>query len=223
MSVAVAASALSLIELIQPGDRLYREGVSWDEYEELLDELDGVRSVRVSYDQGRMEIMSVSPEHEMPTGLFTHLVQVLTEELNLEFVSCGSTTLKSRRHRKGTEPDDCFYIEDLSRILGKKRLDLDYDLPPDLAIEVDVTNPTLNKLSIYAGLGVTEVWRYQDGRLEFYRLEQGRYIVAATSQLFPFLSPDIVVGVLHIGDAEGINAMRREFRQWVQANKPKEK
>ena len=68
--------------------------MSWPEYEELLEDLDGVRSVRVSYDRGRMEIMALSPEHEGISRLFGYLIQVLTEELNLQFLSRGSATLK---------------------------------------------------------------------------------------------------------------------------------
>jgi Uma2 family endonuclease len=217
---AVATNYLELIDLMPDGSRLYREGVSWEEYEELLDELMGVRSVRVSYDQGRMEIMSLSSEHEGYAGLFTHLIQILTEELGLEFTSRGSTTLKSQGAEKGAEPDDCFYIGELDRIRGKKRLNLDLDAPPDLAIEVDITNPTLDKLSIYAGLGVPELWRYDEGKVEFYHLEDDYYAAIRKSDLFPFLTPAVVAEAIERGDNEDINAMRREFRNWVQKNKP---
>jgi Uma2 family endonuclease len=217
---AVATNYMELIELMPEGSRFCRDGVSWDEYEELVEDLMGVRSVRVSYDQGRMEIMSLSSEHEGYSRLFGYLIQVLTEELGQEFVSRGSTTLKSKRAASGKEPDDCFYIGDLERILGKKRIDLDWDAPPDLAIEVDITHPTINKFSIYAGLGVPELWRFDGRQVEFYQLEGSRYVALATSHLFPFLVPEVLVAAIRQGENEGINAMRREFRQWVQAHKP---
>jgi Uma2 family endonuclease len=97
---------------------------------------------------------------------------------------------------------------------------LDQDAPPDLAIEVDITNPTLNKFSIYAGLGVPEIWRYKDRQIEFYRLKGDHYVSISTSDLFPFLKPEVVAEAIGRGNSEGINAMRREFRKWVQANKP---
>lgn len=219
-AAAAAPSSRTLIELIQPGDRLYREAVSWDEYEALLAELDGVRNVRISFDQGRMEIMPISLEHEGFAKLFGYLIQALTEELNFSFMSRGSTTLKRKSRAQGKEPDDCFYIEDLDRIRGKKRLDLEQDAPPDLAIEVDVTNPTLNKFSIYAGLGVPELWRYHEGEVEFYRLEDDHYVLSTTSGLFPFLTPEAVTEAIAQGDEEDINFMLRAFRQWVRANKP---
>lgn len=217
---AVATSYLELVELMLAGDRFYRENVSWDEYEELLAELDGVRKVHVSYDRGRLEIMAISVEHEGIARLFGYLIQVLTEALNLSFVSRGSATLKLEQEEAGKEPDDCFYIGNLERIIGKKRLDLEQDAPPDLAIEVDITHPTLSKFPIYARLGVSELWRYADEQVEFYRLEEDFYVPISTSDLFPFLTPAAVVEALERGDSEDINSMLRAFRQWVQAHKP---
>lgn len=162
--------------------------------------------------------MSVSPEHERPTGFFTHLIQILTEELGLEYISFGSSTLRSESRGKGKEPDDCFYIGDLERIMDSDRLDMDLDPPPDLAIEVDITNPTLNKFPLYAGLGVPELWRYENKQIEFYRLEGDHYVAISTSDLFSFLTPKAVADAIARGNSEGINSMRREFRNWVQAN-----
>ncbi|MCI0664387.1 MAG: Uma2 family endonuclease, partial [Acidobacteria bacterium] len=132
------------------------------------------------------------------------------------------TTLKRKRALQGKEPDDCFYIGDITRILGKKRLDLDYDSPPDLAIEVDVTSSTLDKMAIYAGLGVPEVWRFDDYQVEFYSLAGGQYTLAPTSAIFPFLPPSIVADHLNIGVTQGIRAMKRAFHEWVRDHKPQE-
>lgn len=219
----MTSMTLDLVEAIDHlpvGGKLQMSGVSWDEYEELLKELEGSRRVRISYDNGRMEIMTLSPEHEMPASLFGYLIQILTEELELEFVSIRSTTLKRKSQLQGKEPDDCFYIGDLDRILGKKRLDLDFDSPPDLAIEVDVTNLSLDKMAIYAGLGVPEVWRYDEYQVEFHRLAGKHYKQVTTSGLFPFLSPLVNTDHLSIGAAQGVNAMCRAFREWVRAHKP---
>jgi len=215
-----ATDYLEAIDHLPVGGKLYLEDVGWDEYEELLEELEGKRHVRISYDNGRMEIMTLSPEHEGPASLFGYLIQILTEELDLEFISIRSTTLRRKSRLQGKEPDDCFYIGALDRIIGKKRLDLDFDSPPDLAIEVDVTSSTINKMAIYAGLGVPEVWRYDNYQVEFHRLAGKRYESASTSALFPFLQPSVVAEHLPIGYTQGINAMRRAFREWVRAHKP---
>ncbi len=214
-----ATDYLEAIDHLPAGGKLYLEDVSWDEYEELLEELEGKRHVRISYDNGRMEIMTLSPEHEAPSRLFVHFIQILTEELDLEFLSIGSTTLRRKSHQQGKEPDDCYYIGDLTRIFGKKRLDIDFDSPPDLAIEVDVTSSTIDKMGIYAGLGVPEVWRYDNYQVEFHYLSGKGYKRVATSALFSFLPPSVITDHLSIGTTQGVNTMRRAFREWVRAHK----
>ncbi len=210
----------TMIESMPKGSRFFVEEVPWKDYAQLVEDLMGIRSIRISYDQGKMEIMSVSMQHDNEARLFSHVVQILTEELGLEFTSTGSMTMTSQRAEKGAEADDTFYIEDLQRILGKKRVNLDYDAPPDLAVEVDVTHPSLNKLPIYAGLGIGEIWRYKDGQIEFYELVNGAYQPVAHSKLFFFLTAEALVTAIQNGKATGINTMRRAFRQWVQAHKP---
>jgi len=215
-----ATDYLEAIAHLPVGGKLYFEDVSWDEYEELLEELEGKRHVRISYDNGRMEIMTLSPEHEAPSRLFGHFVQILTEELDLEYLSIGSTTLRRKSRLQGKEPDDCYYIGDLTRIFGKKRLDIDFDPPPDLAIEVDVTSSTVDKMAIYGGLGVPEVWRYDNYQVEFHHLAGKHYKQVATSALFPFLPPSVITEHLSVGTTQGVNTMRRAFREWVRDHKP---
>ena len=211
---------LDAIKHLPEGGTLHLQDVSWEEYEELVERRDEVSHVRLSYDEGRLEIMSPSAEHERYARLFEHLIAILTEELNLEFDSCGSVTLRRQKKSKGTEPDDCFYIRNLAQILGRKQINLETDPPPDLAIEIDITHPALDKLPIYAGLGVPEVWRYNGARVEFYRLVEEGYAVIPASDLFPFLMPAALVEYLRLGSTQGINTMRRAFRAWVQAHKP---
>ncbi len=211
---------LEAVDHLPIGSKLLLSDVSWDEYEELIEEIGEKRNLRISYDSGSLEIMTASLEHAGCASLFTFLIAVLTEELDLEFLSIGSTTLKLKRALKGKEPDDSFYIGDLTRILGKKRLNLEFDSPPDLVVEVDLANPTFDKLAIYAGLGVPEAWRFDGQQIEFYRLAGKRYQRVSASALFPFLPPSVVADHLRIGDIQSINAMSRAFRDWVRAHKP---
>jgi len=213
-------SYLDAIKHLPEGGTLHLQDVSWKDYEELVERRDEVSHVLLSYEQGWLEIASPSAQHEVYARVFAHLIAILTEQLNLEFGSLGSVTLRRQKKSKGTEPDDCFYIRNLAQILGKKQINLETDPPPDLAIEIDVTHPTLDKLAIYAGLGVPEVWRYNGARVEFYRLTEEGYVIIPASDLFPFLTRAALVDCLRLGSSEGINAMRRAFRSWVEAHKP---
>ena len=86
--------------------------------------------------------MTPLPEHENDKEIIGDLVKALLEELDIEFRALGSTTFKNQAMTKGIEPDQCFYIEHERSIRGKKNVDLTVDLPPDLALEVDITSRT---------------------------------------------------------------------------------
>jgi Uma2 family endonuclease len=216
---AVAVDYLAAIETLSPDAPLVLTDVSWDEYVQIADEVGERPGVRVTYDQGRLEIMTLSPEHEGPSRLFTHLVSVIVEELGLDYISFGSTTLRLKKISGGLEADDCYYIGDFSAVAGIKRLDLTLYPPPDLAVEVDISHGSLDKFRIYAGLRVKELWRFDGEVLEFYRLSGKRYVPIRSSDLFPFLIPDALPAFLEQGLNEGVISMRRAFRDWVKANR----
>ena len=116
---------------------------------------------------GVMEISSPSKEHETVARVVALLVEELAVEWDLDLESASSTTFKREDLARGFEPDECFYFTNIEAVRGKKDVNLNAgDPPPDLVFEADVTNPSLNKLPIYARLGVAEVWRYDGGRLE---------------------------------------------------------
>jgi Uma2 family endonuclease len=220
--IATTPSHLELLDAIEhlpPGGVLSFEDVTWREYEKLLEALGDNSNVRVSYDSGRLEIMSPSDWHDYYKSLLGRLVDVLAEELEIECASFGSTTFKKEEEAKGTEPDECFYITNVGRVIGKPGLDLDRDPPPDLAIEVDISHQSQSKFPIYAALGVPEIWRYRKGKIYFYRLSGQNYIEIQASDLFPFLTPEALAGFLDQDYIQGLNEVKRKFRKWVQANK----
>jgi Uma2 family endonuclease len=146
--------------------------------------------------------------------LISNLLVVLLEELDLPWESLGSSTFKNSRMQTGIEPDDCFYLKNCQAIMGKKRLDLTIDPPPDLAIEIDLTSPT--QLSAYEALGVPEIWRYQQGKLAIFILIDGHYLASDTSSLFPTLPiKEGFSSILERNSAVLMSEARKEFRQWV--------
>jgi Uma2 family endonuclease len=211
---------LCAIKHLPPGGVLSFEDVTWREYELLLEALGENCGTRVTYDSGRLEIMSPTDWHGYYQALFGHLVGVITEELNLECISFGSATFRREKKEKGTEPDDCFYITNVGRVICKPGLDLDRDPPPDLAIEIDVSHQSLSKFPVYAALGVPEIWRYRKGNVYFYRLTGDTYMEISESDLFTFLTPKILTGFVVQDYIRGFNEVKREFRNWVRNNKP---
>ncbi|MGI8502376.1 MAG: Uma2 family endonuclease, partial [Hassallia sp.] len=135
----------------------------------------------------------------------------------IDFEALGSTTLKNERMRQAVEPDACFYIQNQAAVIGKNRLDLTIDPPPDLAIEIDITSRT--RFDNYELLGVPELWRYTQQGLEIYLLQQGKYIKSELSPNFPDipiieLVNEYVKQCLTIGRSQAI----RNFRTWIANN-----
>ena len=199
---------------VPQGQRVLLENISWQEFENILEELGENRSARIAYDQGTLEIMTPLPEHEFNKEIISDLIKALLEELEINFLSLGSTTFKNIKMYQGIEPDNCFYIANESKIREKKRLDLTIDPPPDLALEIDLTSRTHQH--IYAALGITELWRFEKGNLLIYLLQDGQYIEAEQSLNFPNLRiKEVIPDYLQQVNTIGRNQVMKVFRQWV--------
>ncbi len=168
---------------IQPGQELLLEDVSWQQFENILAELGEHRAARISYSYGFLEIMVPLPEHEKAKEIIGDMVKILLEARQIAFESLGSTTLKNEKMNQGVEPDACFYIQNQAAVIGKNRLDMGVDPPPDLAIEIDLTSRT--QLDNYQILGVPELWRYGKQGLQINVLENGKYAESNFSPTFP--------------------------------------
>src|SRR5712664_985515 len=166
---------LDAIAHLPAGGTLILTDVPWEEYEQLLADLGDSPWTRVTYDNGRLEVMSPSSKHENFAQLITALALILAEEANVVFESLGSTTYKQEWLARGVEPDACYYIQNASAIIGKERIDLKTDPPPDIVVEIHVSYQSIRKLAIYAGMGVPEVWRYDGKRAQFYQLTGDDY------------------------------------------------
>lgn len=200
--------------VVPPGQQLLVKDVSWQMYENILEELGEKRAARINYFQEILEIMTPLPEHEVSKVIIGDLVKALCEEIEVEFWSLGSTTFKSKDMAVGIEPDDCFYIQNESAIRGKDRVDLNTDPPPDLAIEIDMTSRT--QLNNYEALGVPELWRYDGQSLEINVLENGKYINSNISRNFPnFHLVDIIPQYVEQSKIKGRNSTIKAFRNWV--------
>lgn len=199
---------------VPPGQRLLLHDVSWAEFEAILDELGEHRATRIAYDNGLLEIMAPLPEHESDKEIIGDLLKAFLEELDIEFLTLGSTTFKNSEMLKGIEPDQCFYIQNEAAVRGKKRLDLSIDPPPDLALEIDITSRT--HPATYAALGVPELWRRSGDKIQVYQLQAGSYAEVEASPSFPGWSLHTEIPqYLEQSRLEGRNKAMRAFRQWV--------
>lgn len=213
MSVATT-DYLAAIAHLPSGAVLRVDDVSWEEYENLLVDLRENNSVRIFYDQGKMEVMAPASAHEKPKSVIHTLVTAIRDELDIDIESLGSSTLKTELKAKGAEPDDSFYIQNALLVIGKDDID-NREPPPDLVVEIERTSASLNKFSIYAALIVPEIWRIRGYQVQIYLLTSGSFEESPVSLAFPFLAAKTLSEFLVLGLAEGERRVAREFRDWV--------
>ncbi len=188
-------------------------GISWQTYETLLAELSH-RRLRLIYNRGNLKILAPSPEHELLKEVLGRFVETLAEELEVRIEPLGSTIFK-RPELLGAEPDKCFYIQNISAVKGKKRLDMNQDPPPDLVVEIDITSRSDSTLQVYADLGVPEVWIYNGSRLKINRLEDGGYVECDRSLAFPSVAILEIVSFLEQAETMDYLELVKSFRNWV--------
>jgi Uma2 family endonuclease len=215
-------TATNYIEIISqmPADTfLIRHDVSWEEYEDLLDQVGEAPGLRISYDDGTLQIMTVGPKHENYSSFIERLISQLSVRLRMNIRFFGSSTMKKKNKRKGLEPDACFYVQTADALGNRMDLDFERDPPPDVAVEVDVTRHSISKFGIYAGLDVPEVWIYDGQELKIYLLKESEYVLATESQALPMLTGAILTHFLTRLREDGELQTILAFDEWLQSQK----
>lgn len=203
--------------VVPPGHQVLLKDITWDEFEQILEELGEDRASRLSFSNGVLEIMVPLPEHEKDKEIIGELVRMLLDALDIDFEALGSTTFKSEQMTQAIEADTCFYIENHQAVIGKNRIDLTVDPPPDLAIEIDITSRT--KFDNYRLLGVPELWRYSQKGLEINLLQSGEYVNSQNSPNFPEIPiVELINRFVEKALTQGRSQAVREFRRWIKEN-----
>jgi Uma2 family endonuclease len=136
--------------------------------------------------------------------------------MNVPIHGGKSTTLKRELAQRGLEPDESYWVQNEPRMRGKKEFDLETDSPPDLAVEIDITSSSLPRMSIYASLGVAEVWRFDGSALTFEGLEAGQqYVALERSRAFPALNPERMWQFLEDSDRLSEHELTAALIDWV--------
>ncbi len=171
---------------LSPGGEVVLRHQTWDDYESILHSRHGKAAVRVKYNAHTREIrlMAPLPKHANLSQSLSAIAQALLRHFGMDWQGFDPVTLK-RFGEVGLEPDACFYIANRHAILGKERIDLAEDPPPDLAIEVDETSAT--RPEDYAPTRIGELWIYGDGQLFIYVFDGHRYVERSESPIFPNL------------------------------------
>jgi Uma2 family endonuclease len=200
------AKAATVIPL-DPGlvdQRVYFHQASWEDYDRLVALRGECATPRLTYLDGELEIMTPSTYHEGVKTKWARLVEAWSEEAGVDLEGIGSWTIKDKLKKLGLEPDECYFVG------GPKR----GATVPDIALEVIWTSGGLDKLEVYAGLGVPEVWVWKKGRITFHALRGDAYETMARSELLPQLDPVLIAALVDddSSQAEAVRALRAAMR-----------
>lgn len=215
----IVPSVAALVGKLKEGQSFFMAGWSWKEYADLREELRD-RRLRITFDNGRLEVMPTSLSHETLSFLLNLLLCVWVEEMEIPIRGGGQFTFASRELAKGLQPDQCYWITNIARVKGKKRLDFQHDPPPDLALEIEVTRTVLNRLEIYAALGVPEVWRCTETAIHVGLLQNDRtYSWGLESLVLPGFPFKKVQRTLRQSISKDHTTLFRQFRTWVREHR----
>lgn len=195
-------------------DHFVLYNVSWDFYRRFDDEI-GERPWRLNFDGQNLEVMNLSRAHERPKGLLGRLIETLTLELDIPLASGGSLTVRREDVQRGLEPDECYWIASADQVEGDHELDFTKDPPPDLVIEVEKSRTILDRIGIYAKLGVPEIWRCDGKSVSVWLLRNGKYVESPRSLSFPFLPVEQLAQFLVLSKGHTENGQVRSFIKWV--------
>jgi Uma2 family endonuclease len=219
MNVPTTDDVLDAAEHLPFGATLVIHEFGWDDYERLLETIGDRPRWRISYDSGRLEILSPSPLHDKYGRLMDRFVVTFCEIRGLSCECYGGPTWKSKALGKGVEPDACYYIKNAHRVIGKRDIKLESDPPPDVCVEVDLTRSSLRQLSIYAALAVPEMWRFHGDAVTFYALAGEKYAEIPESLILPGLTGPMIVEAIEDCDTRGQMKALKTFRRRLRASK----
>jgi Uma2 family endonuclease len=210
------ASAGSRPRLIPESQRLVLHNIRWDSYVAIGALLPDRPCLRLTYDRGTLEFMTTSAEHEIYKKRLGRLIETLAEECGLRIASAGNMTFQIEELERGLEPDDCYWIAHEESMRTRMAWDAKLDPPPDLVVEIEISRSAVDRMGVYAALGVPEVWRCDGTTLRANLLQpNGEWQEAGISPTFPKIPLAGLVPFLQPNADLDYLSMIRTFRAWI--------
>ncbi len=218
MSTSSTIAAPPKIDRLRDGEtRIVLENIDWATYEALGDRLDG-QHVRMTYDRGKLELMTRSSRHEFYKELSGRFISDLAFECDevSDFRPFGETTWRRAAVARGLEADQCYYFDPAKLAVFEGRYpDRPDDPLPDLAVEIEISNSAIDKMGAYAALGFPEVWRCNGESASFEQIgPDGGYHPVEKSRFLP-VTPEDWLQWLWDGETANMNDWRRRLSVWI--------
>jgi Uma2 family endonuclease len=190
---------------LDPEERFVLYGVPWATYVVLRDTLDDHSGLRMTYLEGTLELMSPSGDHEDYKKMIARLLEAWAEESDVPLNGRGGQTFRREAKQRGLEPDECYAVGPFGDV-------------PQIAIEVVISSDLVDKLDVYCGLGVAEVWVWRAGKLRVHVLRSGRYEERGRSEILPALDVDLLASFVSVGADQ--TAAVKAYRVSLRAKAP---
>ena len=216
MTTAIATNYYEIVSNLPAGSELILRGQSFEDYEEILEDVGEAGGLRVSYDGEIVKIMTLSVRHEKYVRFIERLIDNVSMRKRVKILSFGSATMKTSRKNRGSEPDCCFYIQNSEAVARKSSIDFSRDIPPDVVVEVDIHHDSLDKFSIYAALRVPGFWLFDGKKLKIYKFENESYFEVERSLALPILSSEILTDFLNRIETSDQFEILLEFEKWLE-------
>jgi Uma2 family endonuclease len=209
-----------LLDGFPPDTRVVIHGVTWDDYENLIDQVGDARNWRIAFDGKDIEMMTLGPWHETERSLLEAFIAIVAGELKIERRPMGSTTWKRKNLARAIESDLCYYFDRAKLAAATAALysdDVSLYPNPDLAVEVDISPPKIDRPGIYAALQVPEFWRARRKSVSIEQLgPDGKYVPATRSQFLPVRPEDVTRWVFN-EDSNNLVTWEGRLREWVRS------
>ena len=190
---------------------------TWDDYETLLKEVGEASHLRISYNAGNLQIMTLSSLHENYSALVQDIIRQISLQKRIKVLCYKSSTIKVSKDLKGVEPDGCFYVQSADKLPNKLRIDFSTDPMPDIVLEIDIYHDSKSKFEIYASFGVREIWRYDGKIFEIYELQKSsEYKKVKRSKSLPILTAETLSSLLNQSNEKDQYEILLDFEEWLQ-------
>jgi Uma2 family endonuclease len=216
MNTSTTTNYYEIISRLPAGSELILREQTFEDYEEILEEIGEANGLRVQFDGELVKIMTLSTRHEKYVRLIERLIDNVSMRKRIKILSFGSSTMKISQKSRGSEPDCCFYIQNAEAVARKSSIDFSRDVPPDLVVEVDIYHDSLDKFSIYSALQVPEFWLFNGEKLKIYKLEINNYFEVEQSLALPILTAETLTGFLNRLENSDQFEVLVEFEKWLE-------
>ena len=195
------------------------KGIHWQTYESFLKDFRKQSVPRFTYQKGFLEILIPTKDEVIISSLFDVIVSAYIKEKDLDMRSLGSTTFKLESMKNGVEPDCCYYIQNVEKVKGISKIDLNKQPAPDLVVEVDITSPSINRFPIYAEFKVNEIWHYQKDEVKIFILDGKKYLETKESQALPKVTGEVLTKFIAESQTEKRSTWVKNVRRWINENR----